>query len=77
MRCQICGKEITEGEFCEQHLAAYKNVEESYLNWRKALKIPWKEYLEKIKENKLTGVWAKEVTCYLINKEELKDVKEG
>jgi hypothetical protein len=45
--------------------------------WRKGLKISWKEYLSEIKKNSLTGEWAKEVAKYLINNEEVKNVKKS
>ena len=76
MKCKICGKEAGEGEFCPSHFKAHRNVEESYAIWKKALKIRWDEYLRKIKENPLTGIWAKEAACYLTSKEELENVKE-
>jgi len=43
------------------HLKAYENIAKKYDFWRKALKTSWKEYLSEIKQNSLTGEWAKEV----------------
>lgn len=78
VKCQICGKESAdENEFCDSHFVANKNIEETYVKWRKALKITRNEYLKKIKENPFTGIWAKEVACYLITKEGLENAEES
>jgi hypothetical protein len=58
-------------------LKAYENIAKKYDSWRKGLKISWKEYLSEIKKNSLTGEWAKEVAKYLINNEEVKNVKKS
>jgi len=58
-------------------LKAYENIVKEYDFWRKGLKISWKEYLSEIEENSLTGEWAKEVAKYLINNEEVKNVKKS
>jgi hypothetical protein len=42
---------------------------ERYEAWKKALGISWKEYLNEIVKNPLTGEWAKEVAQHLIEKE--------
>jgi hypothetical protein len=34
--------------------------------WKKALEISWKEYLNEIVRNPLTGEWAKEVAEHLM-----------
>jgi hypothetical protein len=59
------------------HLKAYEHIVKKYEFWRKALKISWKEYLSEIKQNPLTGEWAKEVANYLVNSEGTKSVKES
>jgi hypothetical protein len=40
--------------------------------WESALSISWKQYLEEIQKNSLTGVWAKDVAEYLIEEENQK-----
>lgn len=77
MNCKICGKEASEKEFCPSHLKAHKNIEESYANWKKGLKIPWKDYLGEIQKNCLTGEWAREVAEYLFKKEEMENDKKS
>jgi hypothetical protein len=59
------------------HLKAYENIVKKYDFWRKALKISWKEYLSKIKQNPLTGEWTKEVANYLINNEGTRHAKKS
>jgi predicted metal-binding protein len=77
MKCKVCDRETGKKEFCPSHLTAHENLTESYEIWRKALKIPWEEYLKEIKKNPLTGVWAKEVADYLINNEGTENGKES
>jgi hypothetical protein len=43
----------------------------------KSFKDSWEEYLSAIKKNPLTGEWTKEVAEYLINNEEVKNVKKS
>ena len=59
------------------HLKAYENILEKYDLWTKALKVSWREYLNEIEQNPLTGEWTKEVASYLINNEETRNVKES
>jgi hypothetical protein len=42
---------------------------EKYEAWKKALDISWKEYLNEIVKNSLTGEWAKEVAQHLLENE--------
>ncbi len=58
-------------------MKAYENIAKKYAFWRKALKTSWKEYLSEIKQNSLTGEWAKEVANYLVNNEGTRSVKES
>jgi hypothetical protein len=58
-------------------LKAYENIVKKYDFWRKALGIPWKEYLSEIQQNSLTGEWAKEVANHLINNEGKRSVEES
>jgi len=68
MKCPICGLNKEEGsDYCENHQTAYSNLKERYEDWKKAMDITWKEYLEKVIENENTGEWAREVAIHLIN----------
>ncbi|HKZ88007.1 MAG TPA: hypothetical protein VJ066_02470 [Candidatus Bathyarchaeia archaeon] len=77
MNCKICDRKADEGEFCALHLKAYENITNRYSVWRKALKISWKEYLNQIAKNSLTGTWVKEVTNYLIENGETRNVRQS
>jgi hypothetical protein len=66
LKCAICKREAVKDLYCELHAKAHESVAERYEHWKKALNIPWKEYLSEIVENPLTGEWAKEVAEYLI-----------
>jgi len=59
------------------HLKAFESIVEKYDVWRKALKVSWREYLNEIEQNSLTGEWAKEVANYLINSEGTRSVEES
>lgn len=60
MKCKVCDKEAVD-DYCEAHESAYKNLVEKYDLWKKALGIPWKEYLREVAKNEYTGSWVKEV----------------
>jgi predicted metal-binding protein len=77
LHCKVCDREAGKRKFCPLHLKAYENIVEKYALWRKALNIPWEEYLSEIKKNSLTGEWTKEVADYLINNEEIKNGKKS
>lgn len=65
MKCIVCSKEADKNDYCELHAQAYRNVAKKYDIWRKALEIPWKEYLSEIAKNQLTGKWAQEIAEHL------------
>jgi hypothetical protein len=75
LKCKVCDREKTEKNFCSLHLEAYENIARNYDVWRKALNVSWREYLSEIEQNPLTGEWVKEVTNYLINCEEKRNVE--
>jgi hypothetical protein len=77
LKCKVCYRLIDRGDFCAFHLKAYKNITVRYQVWNKALGLSWIEYLYEIRKNSLTGEWAKEVAKYLIDDEEIRDVKEN
>lgn len=60
MKCRICNREALE-KYCELHEKAYANIVQKYDDWRRAMDISWKEYLNEIVKNAYTGSWAKEV----------------
>jgi len=74
LRCKICDKEAIRNTYCKSHHKAYENIIKEYEVWKKALEIPWKEYLSEIAKNQLTGEWAKEVARYLIKDGEEQNV---
>ena len=69
MKCRICNREALE-KYCELHEKAYRNIVEKYDDWRKAMDISWKEYLNEIVKNPYTGSWAKEVAGQLLKNED-------
>jgi hypothetical protein len=70
VKCKICNRESADRNLCQWHYKANTKVFLGYETWRKGLRIPWEDYLRRIRDNSLTGRWAKEVAEYLINKEE-------
>ncbi|MFQ5836594.1 MAG: hypothetical protein ACE5HG_01950 [Candidatus Bathyarchaeia archaeon] len=60
MKCRICNREAVE-KYCELHEKAYRSIVQKYEDWKKAMDISWKEYLNEIVKNPYTGSWAKEV----------------
>jgi len=60
MKCRVCNREAVE-KYCELHEKAYKSIVQKYENWKRAMGISWKEYLNEIVKNSYTGSWAKEV----------------
>ena len=67
MKCKICSKEAIS-EYCELHEKAYESLVKTYDDWKEALEISWKEYLKEVVRNQYSGVWAKEVAQYLLEK---------
>ena len=65
MKCRICGKETVE-KYCELHEKAYRNVVQKYEDWRRAMAVSWREYLNDILKNSCTGSWAREVAKRLM-----------
>jgi len=60
MKCRICNKEAVE-KYCELHEKAYRSIVQMYEDWKRAMDISWREYLNEILKNSYTGSWAKEV----------------
>ena len=65
MKCRICNKEAVE-KYCELHEKAYRSIVQKYDDWKRAIDISWKEYLNEILKNPYTGSWAKEVAEKLL-----------
>jgi hypothetical protein len=74
MKCKICNRDAEKDGYCKLHLKAYQNLVGKFSSWQKALNVTWKQYLDEIQKNSLTGEWAKEVAKYLIE-DENKDVR--
>ncbi len=66
MRCKICDEKAVNHGFCRLHAKAYRNLLETYVDWKDALSISWKEYLREIVKNLFTGSTAKEVADLLL-----------
>jgi hypothetical protein len=60
MKCRICNREAME-KYCDFHEKAYRSLVQKYEDWKKAMDISWKEYLNEIVNNPYSGSWAKEV----------------
>jgi len=69
MKCRICNREAVD-QYCELHEKAYRNIVQRYEDWRKAMEISWKEYLNEVMKNLYTGSWAKEVAEQLMKNED-------
>jgi hypothetical protein len=57
-------------KYCELHEKAYRSIVQKYENWKRAMDISWKEYLNEIAKNPYTGSWAKEVAEQLMKNED-------
>ena len=73
MKCVICVRSGEE-DFCRWHKESYDKLKESYKQWKEAMGIIWREYLEEVGRNPNTGDWAKEVASYLLKKEESQEI---
>jgi len=77
LKCVICSREASKNGYCELHLRAYENIVKKYEVWKKASDASWREYLNEIVKNPLTGEWAKEVAEHLLKSGEKGDVEES
>ena len=59
--CRACNREAKDGNYCELHAKAYESLVLNYGKWKRALDISWRNYLNEIIKNPLTGLWVKEV----------------
>ncbi|MDQ1278964.1 MAG: hypothetical protein QG670_224 [Thermoproteota archaeon] len=67
--CPICDRKA-EGEYCNLHETAYKNIVQMFEKWQSSKGIDWKEYLGRIEVNPNSGSWVLEVCKYLLSREE-------
>jgi len=73
LKCKVCSREAQlqpQSEYCELHQKAYENIQKKFEAWKKASNIEWKEYLNEIVKNQLTGTWAKEVAENLLSRKD-------
>lgn len=61
LKCRICGRPVAAAEYCEVHALALRRIRDKYVVWKRALDVSWKQYLNEIVNNPLTGIWAREV----------------
>ncbi len=67
--CDICLRPALEqGNLCKCHAEAKHSLEDASAAWKRAYKIEWKEYLEKVIDEEDLGDWAREVVIYLIER---------
>ena len=59
-----------QSEYCELHQKAYENIQRKFEEWKSALNIEWREYLNELVRNQLTGIWVKEVAENLLSSKE-------
>ncbi len=65
--CSVCGREVAEDlEFCVYHRHALDNLRATFDDWKRALEIDWKEYLNRVHKLDETGIWVREVAEHLM-----------
>jgi len=69
MKCKVCGKEAII-VYCKSHEEAYENLVKGYEEWKRALNLSWKKYLNEVIKNEYSGSWVKEVAEQLLKGEE-------
>ena len=68
--CRLCRRRREEGsEYCVYHQQAFRNLEEAYSSWRRALNLGWEDFLKVVSEEQGTGRWACEVAVSLLNQD--------
>jgi len=73
LKCEVCSREVQaqpQSKYCELHQKAYENLQKKFEAWKKASNIDWKEYLNEVGKNPLTGIWAKEVAESILSVKE-------
>ena len=65
--CSVCGREVVEdSEFCVYHRHALDNLRATFDDWKRALVIDWKEYLNRMHKLDETGRWVREIAEHLM-----------
>ncbi len=66
--CPVCGREVAEDlELCLYHRHALDNLRSTFGDWKRALEIDWKEYLNRVQELDETGMWVREIAEHLMS----------
>jgi len=61
-KCLLCVRKAIEGKYCKYHYDALQSLKEHYEIWRSRYgELSWYDYLKRLKKNKYTGKWVKEV----------------
>jgi len=61
-RCLLCVRKAIEAKYCKYHYEALQSLKEHYEIWRSRYgELSWYDYLMRLKKNKYTGKWVKEV----------------
>jgi len=69
--CFICGRKVeSDTEFCVYHIEALENVRIAFEQWKQAMDIQWKDYLEQLLEEENIGKWAREMVEYLMQQDD-------
>ena len=74
-QCKVCNSTIPEGDYCDAHLIAKKNLEANFKRWQKAYgELSWLDYLSRLVSDPdiPIGDWAKEVAEQLLQEEKKK-----
>jgi hypothetical protein len=72
LKCKICSRQAqpqAQNNYCELHQEAYESLQGKFEDWKRASNIEWKNYLQEVAKNPLTGIWAKEVAASLLSEE--------
>jgi len=73
LKCRVCSREAQtqpQSRYCELHQKAYESIQKKFEVWEKASSIEWREYLNEVAKNPLTGIWAKEVARSILSGKE-------
>jgi hypothetical protein len=63
--CQIC-RRPSEDALCRYHREAFRRLVKHYKVWKERKGFTWKQYLEGMCANEMTGAWVREVAEYAI-----------
>jgi len=65
MKCPICMREA-DVDLCRYHAEAKEKVRAAYPLWVRAYgNMEWSDFLDNVKRNPQTGIWAKEIAEFL------------